>query len=133
VRPRSIAEIARRQRSGVQDFDLGVDEFLDTWQGLSSAERDAALADEPVLLGGVKDAYIAAVAEHLARLDRRPIPDWTEKPGRFLREPFFAGGLESLKAILIVESPIAFRRRLIFVSANALSRPRRALAEGEDE
>jgi hypothetical protein len=131
MRPRSIAEIARRQRSGAQDFDLGVDEFLDTWQSLSSAGRDAALAEEPALLGGVKDAYIAAVAEHLARVDRRPIPGWTEKPERFLKEPFFAGGLESLKAILIVESPIAFRRRLIFVSANALSRPPRAFAEGE--
>ena len=53
------------------------------------------------------------------------IPDWVEKPDRFLNEPFFAGGLDSLKATLLVESPLAFRRRLIFISANALSRPRR--------
>jgi hypothetical protein len=130
-RPDSIAEVARRAAMGADRFDPAVREFLDTWQSLSSAERDAALAEEPVPLGGVKDAYIAAVAEHLARVDRRPIPDWTEKPERFLKEPFFAGGLESLKAILIVESPIAFRRRLIFVSADALSRPPRAFAEGE--
>jgi hypothetical protein len=32
--------------------------------------------------------------------------------------------LEGLKALLLVESPLAFRRRQIFVSADALSRPR---------
>jgi hypothetical protein len=58
-------------------------------------------------------------------------PAWTEKPQRFLREPFFAGGLESLKAILIVESPSAFRRRLIFISADGLSRPHGAMVEDE--
>ena len=35
-----------------------------------------------------------------------------------MHSPFFAGGLESLKASLLVESPVAFRRRMIFVSAN---------------
>ena len=34
-----------------------------------------------------------------------------------------------LKAILIVESPSAFRRRLIFISADGLSRPHHAMAE----
>jgi hypothetical protein len=34
-------------------------------------------------------------------------------------------GLESLKAILTVESPAAFRRRLLFVGKDALDRPRR--------
>jgi hypothetical protein len=34
-----------------------------------------------------------------------------------------------LKAILIVESPSAFRRRLIFISADGLSRPRRGFEE----
>ena len=33
--------------------------------------------------------------------------------------------LESLKAILTVESPVAFRRRLLFVGKDALDRPRR--------
>jgi hypothetical protein len=86
-----------------------------------------ALADEPNKVGGVKDAYLAALAEHLALSDRFPVPGWTEQPDRFLSEPFFAGGLDSLKAILLVESPLAFRRRLIFISADGLSRPKREL------
>ena len=128
-RPRSIAEIAERASLLQQEFDPAVREFVDSWQSMAAAEREGALAAEPVELGGVKDAYIAAVAEYLAAIDGRQAPTWTEKPGRFLHEPFFAGGLESLKAILIAESPAAFRRRLIFVSADALSRPRRAFVE----
>lgn len=43
-------------------------------------------------------------------------------PERFLRRAYFAGGLESLKAVLLVESPTPLRCRQTFVSANALSR-----------
>ena len=83
------------------------------------------MAEEPLLLDDVKDAYLAATAEHLAmRYDLKP-PDWAESHGKPLRRAFFAGGLESLKAILTVESPAAFRRRLLFISKNALDRPNR--------
>ena len=116
---------------GSQAFDPAVREFIDSWQLMSPDEREVAVAAEPVLLGGVKDAYLAALAEHLMARDRRFAPGWTEKPERFLGEPFFAGGLESLKAILIVESPSAFRRRLIFISADGLSRPHGAMVEDE--
>ena len=128
-RPRTIAEIARRADADIQGFDPSVREFLDEWQVMSRGQRGAALADEPQRLGGVKDAYLAALAEHLALSERLPVPAWTEQPDRFLSEPFFAGGLESLKAILLVESPLAFRRRLIFISANGLSRPPRQIVE----
>jgi len=72
----------------------------------------------------VKDAWLAAVAEYLAAKYGLETPDWVERHGRPLRRAFFAGGLESLKAILAVESPAAFRRRLLFVGKDALDRPR---------
>jgi hypothetical protein len=127
-RPTSIAEIARRAREKTQGFDPAVREFLDSWQTMTNAERISAIADEPFTVGKVQDAYLAALAEHLALSARFFVPAWTEQEERFLTEPFFAGGLESLKATLLVESPLAFRRRLIFISANALSRPRRVMA-----
>jgi hypothetical protein len=37
-----------------------------------------------------------------------------------LRHPFIAGTLKSLKALLTVESPAAFRRRMLFISKDAL-------------
>ncbi len=127
-RPFRVAEIAERASEGAQPFDLAVREFLDTWQGLPGEERREALAEEPVPVGLVEDAYLAALAEHLAASGGIEAPAWTEAPQRFLRYPFFAGDLESLKAQLLVESPSAFRRRQIFISANALSRPARGLA-----
>jgi hypothetical protein len=130
-RPETIAEIGRRATSGEDRFDPAVREFLDSWQGMSATARALAIAEEPRPVGKVEDAYLAALAEHLASDDRIPVPPWTEARNRFLTEPFFAGGLESLKAILLVESPSAFRRRLIFISANALSRPRRAFVEDD--
>jgi hypothetical protein len=125
MRPRSIAEISQRAKAAPKAFDPAAREFLDSWQMMSRAERETALACEPDRIGSVEDAYLAALAEHLALDARLPVPSWTEEACRFLSEPFFAGGLETLKALLIVESPLAFRRRLIFISADALSRPAR--------
>src|SRR5205814_10297334 len=121
MRPRSLAEIAERAAGRTGVFDLSVREFLDSWQTMPADQRPGALAAEPASLGKIQDAYLAALAEHLALESGLVTPEWTEQPDRFLSEPFFAGGLESLKAILLVESPLAFRRRLIFISADGLS------------
>jgi len=128
MRPRSLAQIAQRAQTEPQSFDLAVREFLDAWQSMAPDERRQALGDEPPAVAPVPDAYLAALAEHLALEDRIPAPAWTEQASRFLSQPFFSGGLESLKALLLVESPLAFRRRLIFISADALSRPPRRAA-----
>ncbi len=124
-RPGSLREVARRVKSGEEHFDLAIREFLDSFYA-SSERRAAAIAERPELIDPLRDAYIAAVAEHLARTHGLPIPGWTETQGNDLHRPFFAGGLESLKGVLLAESPTAFRRRLLFVSENALSRPRRS-------
>jgi hypothetical protein len=127
-RPQSIAGIVERTKRHSQDFDSAIREFLDAWQSLSRASRATSLAEEPQSVGKVHDAYLAALAEHLALSEGIEPPAWTESQNRFLTEPFFSsGGLESLKAILLVESPLAFRRRLIFIGANALSRPKREM------
>jgi hypothetical protein len=126
LRPQSISEIAEHAVRGSRPFDPSVAEFLDEWQTMSDENRKHAIAIEPIRMDGVKDAYLAALAEHLAREANFDVPAWTEAVWRFLDEPFFAGGLESLKAILLAESPPAFRRRLIFISADGLSRPDRS-------
>ena len=125
AKPDSIAEIGHRAVSGTQPFDVAVREFLDCWQTMDEDAKLNAIRAEPCRIERVQDAYLAALAEHLAHLDRLPAPGWSGQSERFLETPYFAGGLQSLKATLIVESPSAFRRRLIFISANALSRPRR--------
>jgi hypothetical protein len=67
-------------------------------------------------------AYSAALVEELCVRNRLKIPAWVEDKKLFLKEPFFVGDLETLKAFLLVESPVSFRRRNIFVSENVLTR-----------
>jgi len=121
-RPRSLREVSARVLDG-QPFDATLREFLDFFYANADARHDA-LGSPPLPLDDLKDAYLAATAEHLAHCYRLPVPDWSESWGRKLTRPFFAGGLESLKALLTVESPAAFRRRMLFVSKDALFRPR---------
>ncbi len=103
-------------------FDRVLREFLDGFYMASAAGRSCAIEDLPDLIDPVHDAYLAAVAEHLARRSRMTPLAWTDDHGFELTRPYFAGGLESLKAILTAESPTAFRRRLLFVTADALDR-----------
>jgi hypothetical protein len=104
------------------EFGPAVREFLDTFYGSDEPKRQAIIMDSPLRLDPVRDAYLAATAEHLALEYHLDVPEWTEHQGNELDRAHFSGGLEDLKAILIVESPLAFRRRLLFVSANALDR-----------
>lgn len=122
-RPWSIAEVAGRTAAGQQGFDMALSEFLDAFY-LDAASRQQALDRKPPALSPLRDAYLAATAEYLAAAFGLTTPEWTERHGFDVDRPFFAGGLETLKALLLVQSPAAFRRRLLFVSPDALSRPR---------
>ncbi|MHB1543598.1 MAG: hypothetical protein ACYCS1_02275 [Gammaproteobacteria bacterium] len=125
-RPNSLREVAlwAREQGGIDSF---LREFLDEfYMKHDPSEQIAMLSGEPPLsLDARTDAYLAAVAEHLAFRNHLTPPKWTGHQARFLKRPFFPCGLESLKATLLVESPTAFRRRMIFVGADPLYRPRR--------
>ena len=125
-RPRSLWEVATwgRDLGGIDAF---LREFLDSFYlEQDPATRAAMLSREPPLGDDDRvNAYLAAVAEHLAFRDHVAVPSWAGRKTRFLKRPFFPAGLESLKATLLVESPTAFRRRMIFVGADPLYRPRR--------
>lgn len=123
-RPGTLAEVASRVRDGRQAFDFALSEFLDEFY-LNPARRQAMIDAEPAPLAVERQhAFLGAVGEHLARRWQLAIPAWTEHPSRFLKRPWFTTPLEDLKALLLVESPTAFRRRLIFVEAEPLRRAR---------
>jgi hypothetical protein len=122
-KPATLGEVVRRAKAGEREFDPSLREFLDSFY-VNPDSRQQAIQERPEPIDALHDAYVAAVAEHLARVYGLPIPEWSETHGNGLREPFFAGGLQTLKGVLIAESPTAFRRRLLIVSKDALSRPR---------
>jgi len=111
--------------SSSRDFVYAVRDFLDRFR---DGPDIRLIADEPPLLisilqdGGMADAYLASVAATLAHEQGLPAPKWARGSARALETPFFAAKTPKLKAVLLQESPVEFRIRNIFVSANALSR-----------
>jgi hypothetical protein len=90
------------------------------------------IADSPEPLSDpIQHAMLGAVGEHLSRRWDLTIPPWTEERERFLKRPYFTTTMEGLKALLLVESPIAFRRRLIFTEAEPLRRARMPRRPGD--
>lgn len=123
-RPATLAALARRLKAEPGSYAVAMAGFLDGFY--SAPERRQAMIDEPPeFLGDPRlDATLGAVGEHLARRWNLAIPAWTEDPARFLKRPYFPTRLERLKPLLVAESPIAFRRRLIFTEAEPLRRAR---------
>lgn len=67
------------------------------------------------------DALLASTAESLCDEIGLTPPSWLSEVPE-CAEPYFVGEMERLKAISIVESPLRFRMRKIFVLENFLSR-----------
>ncbi len=119
----SVAGVARRSLSG-EPFDIAVRELLDELSLLRTAEqRNRALAEAPPPTGDPRhDAYLAALAEHFAARFGLERPGWTTSPNRFLDRFYFKSDVPGFRAIAIAQSPAAFRRRGIFISAGSLER-----------
>ncbi|HMK90875.1 MAG TPA: hypothetical protein VK446_14735 [Methylocystis sp.] len=115
--------MARRVNDGAT-FATTLSEFLDEFY-VHPERRQSMIADEPPPLCDPRQhAGLGAVGEHLARRWDLAIPSWTNDASRFLHEPYFTTPIEDLKAMLLVQSPIAFRRRMIFTEAEPLRRAR---------
>ena len=134
-RPHTLAEVARRVAADEDSWSSAAAEFLDTFyvflrQGdLVSAQ--VALDSEPEPLADpILHAQMGGIGEHLALRWGLRVPAWTNHPSRFLKRPYFTTPLEGFKAMLIAESPTAFRRRLIFTEAEPLRRARFPRAPG---
>lgn len=86
------------------------------------ATRDERAIEEPFNARRDKmDALVASTAESLCdELNLNP-PRWLESIPE-CKEPWFVSRFERLKAIAIVESPLRFRMRKIFVMENFLTR-----------
>jgi hypothetical protein len=111
-RPTTLCDLANRVLHGADATSM-IKEFVDQVSLMSDIERFDAITDAPRPLIAWLDVYLAGLAESIARgLDQAP-PAWTERPERFLNEPVIFGGRHS-KAANMIETPAAFRRRLLF-------------------
>ncbi len=106
-------------------FSYAIRNFLDRFKTNPDL---ALLTDEPALLvhtlndGGYADAFAASMVAYLCQVHNLKAPSWVNTEPRRMAVPHFAAKTPAMKAILLQESPAAFRVRNLFVSANALSR-----------
>lgn len=118
----TVATVAERVHAG-EDLRFAVRELLDEFSMRSrDALRERALADEPRTVDPHVDAYLGALAEHLARTHGLDVPSWTLQQRRTLDHMWFPGVSPGFRPTALRESPVAFRRRGIFIAAGALTR-----------
>jgi hypothetical protein len=119
----TLAEIPRRISAG-EDFRHAVSEFLDEFAlRPSSASREQAILARPQPSGDARhDAYLGALAEHLAAVHGLLRPDWSTDPDRFLDRFWFVSPVPGFRAAAIAEAPAAFRRRGVFLPERSLHR-----------
>jgi hypothetical protein len=119
----SLAGVAERVRAG-EDLHFAVRELLDEFALLPRDDlRRAAIDRRPAPTGDARaDAFLGALAEYLAANAGLERPGWSIEQGRFLQRFWFVSPVAGFRALAIVESPAAFRRRGIFIARGALER-----------
>lgn len=127
ARPRTLHEAVRRSAADA-DGERAIDEFVDHVRlllrgPLPRRALAAALRTAPPLLPDpVQNAYVAAIAAHLAREHGLTMPRWASRPERCLTRPWFALPYPWARAMLLRDSPAAFRERNLFTGPQPLAR-----------
>ncbi len=92
-----------------------------THEGLAAAQ--AMWAFRPRESGDRRvDAALAALGEYLARRDGWPPPAWVRDPELEAVPWWFVTALRGLHPRALVESPLSFRKRGVFITSGALKR-----------
>jgi hypothetical protein len=114
----TLREVREQINRDPQNWRIYLMDFVDDFR----YHKDRRAVAEPFVLAGDKmDALLASTAEALCDEMGFAVPEWSAQVPA-CGEPYFVSGFENLKAISIVESPLRFRLRKIFVLENFLSR-----------
>jgi hypothetical protein len=98
-------------------------QFMDDFRSRRRNDQRELIRDSPDHTGSsLIDAYLAALAEHLANEVGLGAPAWVEDPDRFLTKWWVESDVPSAGPTAFAQSPAAFRRRGIFISERALER-----------
>ncbi len=127
MRPKTLAEVAALAAKG-DSFDRCLANFLDEFYAAPNAAAlaaDARAARPAIRRHGPRAGCLPR--RHGRRTGpafRLSQPAWTGRQtiAQLCIVPWFATPLAALRAVLLLESPPAFRARNLFVSENALSR-----------
>jgi hypothetical protein len=103
-----------------EDWKIAYMNFVDGFRrrpSLSLVEKDPKhFRSQPKMY-----ALLQSICTQLCLENRLPLRGWLTQ-NAFLSEPWFVSGMNSLYAMALKESPVAFRKNNIFVLENFLSR-----------
>jgi hypothetical protein len=114
----TLKQVKQQINDDPQNWRIHLMDFIDDFRHY----RDPQMIAEPFALNDERmDALLAATAEQLCHELKLAVPQWIQAVPA-VREPWFVSGMENLKAIGLVESPLPFRMRKLFVLENFLAR-----------
>jgi hypothetical protein len=122
-KPKSLADVAEITCGNPDWFHYALYRFLETFYLEHDRHTQQAMLDPaPVPLDmDWTDAWIGATGEHIAQRWSFRVPRWTQEgPFMGIGKPDFWSIEPVARDIEIVETPPAFRRRLLFTSAEPL-------------
>ena len=119
--PMTLARTADRIADGVALREAVADFIDDLRWARDHDDVTRRIAERPRDVDPRTDAYLGALAEHVAAERALAAPVWSIEAGRFLARTWWPR-YPGLWARAIVESPAAFRRRGILLDAGMLSR-----------
>ncbi|MCK5716847.1 MAG: hypothetical protein KAH77_05100 [Thiomargarita sp.] len=115
---KSILEVKNQIQQEPEYWQIPFMDFVDDFRRY----KDMRAIETPYLLNNEKmDALIASMIEYLCHEHNIDAPHWVSSIPA-CQHPWFVAGIENLKAIALVESPLEFRIRKIFVLENFLYR-----------
>jgi len=115
----TIAASYKVLRDGFESWKIHFMDLIDEFQ--RTLDPQLILLAPPVELSREQRALLASIVLQLCMNENISPPAWSMKKN-FLSKPWFVSEMQSLKAMAIKESPIAFRRNNIFVLNNFLER-----------
>ena len=127
-RPTSMREVAEESAT-YSDFGANLKDFLHTFH--FARQRKEALQpllaarpprlSEKFVQGKICDAFLAATADYLSRVNGLPTPEWALEDDLVLEEPWFSEEFPAVRMRLLRDTPSAFKDKNIYVFESALS------------
>ena len=114
----TLEALAIDMQKDAENWEIPFMDFVDDFRRYPASHCIATPANS---INEKFDALIASMVEYLCHEQGIEVPSWVLRVPA-CQKPWFVSGVENLKAITLVESPLEFRIRKIFVLDNFLSR-----------
>ncbi|OIO59975.1 MAG: hypothetical protein COZ46_05775 [Verrucomicrobia bacterium CG_4_10_14_3_um_filter_43_23] len=121
-RPKAAKEVSLWSESE-KDFGYNFQDWVHELRRLSSKpELLQHIQDPPPRLanlfpeGNICDAYLAAYAAHLCRINSLTPPEWTQSDDLVLEEPWFSNPFKDARFLLLRDTPPEFKNKNLFTT-----------------